>query len=287
LDSERPSLRARVYQQLFNHGGKDGLTLFEKFLIATILLAIAVSVIGTEAAFTHYHEELFLTAEFAFGVIFLVEYVGRVWSIAERPGPGTAWGKRLRYVVSPLAIIDLVVIIATLSTFILTDAAVLRTIRLVRLAALAKFGRFSHALEELRDAVHSRRYELTVTAVLAACMVLIGATALYWAEHVAQPEAFGSIPRAMWWAIVTLTTVGYGDVAPITPLGKVLAGFIAIAGVALVALPTGIMASAFSEAMHHRRERELAARLEAHVEDKVSEEIDKLVEEEDRRRNDP
>lgn len=281
----RETLRHKVYKQLFlrAHGGTT-LSTFNRFMIVVILLAVALSVFGTEPTIVRENGRLFIIAEMVFGAIFGLEYIGRVWSVVEAPHTESDFRKRLRYMRSPLAIIDLVVVIASLSPFVFTDAAILRIVRLLRLAALAKFGRFSHALEELRDAVHSRRYELSVTAALAACLVLIGATALYWAEHNVQPEAFGSIPRALWWAVITLTTVGYGDITPITPLGKIFAAMIAIGGVGLVAMPTGILAAAFSETMHKRREEELAAKLEAHVERRVDEEVDRLVEEEERRK---
>jgi voltage-gated potassium channel len=281
----RETLRHRVYRQMFlrAHGGTT-LSNFNRFMIVVIIAAVALAIFGTEPTVVRGNLRLFIALEMAFGVIFLLEYLGRVWSVVEEPHEGANLAKRLRYMRSPLAIIDLVVVLASLSPFMFTDAAILRVVRLLRLAALAKFGRFNHALEELGEAVHSRRYELSVTVALAGCLILVGATALYWAEHNVQPEAFGSIPRAMWWAVITLTTVGYGDVSPITPLGKMFAAVIAVGGVALVAMPAGIMASAFSEAIHHRRERELADRLAQHVEDRVEEEIDRLVEEGDRQR---
>lgn len=281
----KETLRHRVYRQLFLRArGGTTLSNFNRFMIVVIFAAVALAIAGTEPAIVGENLRLFIALEMAFGVIFLAEYVGRVWSVVEEAHEGSNLANRLRYMRSPLAIVDLVVVVASLSPFMFTDAAILRVVRLLRLAALAKFGRFNHALEELHEAVHSRRYELSVTVGLAGCLILIGATALYWAEHDVQPENFGSIPRAMWWAVITLTTVGYGDVAPITPVGKLLAGVVAIGGVALVALPAGIMASAFSEAIHHRREREMADRLAEHVEDRVEEEISRLVEEEDRRR---
>jgi voltage-gated potassium channel len=103
------------------------------------------------------------------------------------------------------------------------------------------------------DAVRSRKDELIVTAGLAVAVVLFGATALYWAEGVVQPDKFGSIPRSIWWAVVTLTTIGYGDAYPVTALGKVLAAMVAIAGIALIAMPTGILAASFSDALARDR----------------------------------
>ena len=249
------SLRNRTYHQIFARADTgSGLTPFNRFMVMVIIAAVALSIIGTEPTIVRSHRDIFIALEMFFGVVFLVEYVGRVWSVAESDDEGSALAKRLRFVVSPMAIIDLIVVVASLSPFFFSDAAILRLVRLVRLAALAKFGRFSRALQELARAIAERRYELFVTMALAGMLLLFGATALYWAEREVQPEAFGSIPRALWWAIITLTTVGYGDVSPVTPLGKFLASLVALGGIGLVAMPTGIMAAAFSEAMQRHRE---------------------------------
>ncbi|MEZ5735033.1 MAG: ion transporter [Novosphingobium sp.] len=257
-------LRNRIYHQLFARADAGGsLTPFNRFMVLVIVAAVALSIIGTEPTVVRTHRNLFIALEMIFGVIFAVEYVGRVWSVAETPGDGSALSKRLRYIVSPLAIVDLVVVIASLSPFFFSDAAILRIVRLLRLAALAKFGRFSLALRELARAIADRRYDLFVTMALAGALLLFGATALYWVERTIQPDAFGSIPRALWWSIITLTTVGYGDVSPVTPLGKFLASIVALGGIGLVAMPTGIMAAAFSDAMERRRE---AAEAEANSE---------------------
>ena len=250
------SLRRKTYSQLFASARDDGrLTLTNKLIIAVILISVAMAVLGTEPQVVREHRQQFLFAEMGFGVVFLVEYVARVWSAPEAAGPQGKWSKRWAFVRSPFGIIDLIVVVAALFPFLVTSAPILRILRLLRLAALMKFGRFSLALREIGAAIAERRYDLFVTLALAVGLLLFGATALYWAEGRIQPEAFGSIPRAMWWSIITLTTVGYGDVSPITPLGKVLAAFVALSGIGLVAMPTGIIAAAFSDAMQRHREK--------------------------------
>ena len=121
---------------------------------------------------------------------------------------------------------------------------------------LAKLGRTSKAWDHIREAVYERRYEFALILFLLVLTVLISASLLYLAEAEAQPDKFGSIPRSLWWAIVTLTTVGYGDAYPVTALGRFLAGIIAITGVMMIALPTGIFASSFTEAMERRQRQE-------------------------------
>ena len=153
-------------------------------------------------------------------------------------------------------------VIASLIPMLVTGAPIFRLIRLFRLASLLRFGEFSNALRALSTAIVERRYDLAVTGALAGVLVLGGATALYWAEGAQQPEAFGSIPRAMWWSIITLTTVGYGDVSPVTTLGKFLAAIVALGGIGLVAMPTGIVAAAFSDAMQNHREAKAKAAAE-------------------------
>ncbi len=250
------TLRRRTYLQLFASARNDGkLTVTNRLIIAVILASVVMAVLGTEAALASEYRSFFIIAEMAFGVVFLVEYLGRIWSSAEAEGSAPSWRKRLAFVVSPFGLLDLAVVAASLFPLLVTGAPLFRLLRLLRLAALMKFGRFSLALRELGSAIAERRYDLFVTLALAAALLLFGAAALHWAEGPVQPEAFGSIPRAMWWSIITLTTVGYGDVSPITPLGKFLAALVALGGIGLVAMPTGIIAAAFSDAMQRHRRR--------------------------------
>jgi voltage-gated potassium channel len=124
----------------------------------------------------------------------------------------------------------------------------LRTFRLLRILRLARLGRFSHAMRNLAEAVRDRREELLLSLMLAGMVLVFSAGAMYLIEGPDSPVQFGSIPRALWWSICTLTTVGYGDVYPHTVLGKICSGLTSIAGIGLIAMPTGILAAAFSQA---------------------------------------
>lgn len=125
---------------------------------------------------------------------------------------------------------------------------VMRLLRVFRIVRLSRLTRFNHSLTLLVQAVHKRRTELGISFVIAMLLLLLTSIMLYLVEGGSNPDDFGSIPRAMWWSIATLTTVGYGDVTPLSPLGKICAGMTAFIGIGIVAMPTGILAAAFSEA---------------------------------------
>lgn len=273
-------LRTRLHEQLFIGAHPDGrLTGLNRLLIVTIVLAIGAAALSTESTIpAHWHDAL-LVSELVFGSIFLFEYIGRIYAAAEEPGEASDWHKRWRFIRSPLGIVDLLVVLSTVIPLIVADAAVLRLLRLMRVLAVMKFGRFSYAITELWHAISDRIDDLIITAAVAFVLVLFGATALYIIEGPIQPEAFGSIPRALYWATITLTTVGYGDVVPVTALGKVFAAGLALSGIAFVAMPTAIIVAAFSDAMQRHRDHlidDMRKHLEAleiedeHIEAKIA-----------------
>jgi voltage-gated potassium channel len=235
---------------------KRGLSPLNRLIVAVICLAVIVAILESEPSVHAGRERLFLTAELIFGTIFLVEYLIRIWISAENPAYGGGWRGYLRYIFSPWAIIDLLAMSTLFLTFFGNETSILRLFRLLRILSLAKLGRYSSAIQAIGTAVKSRRYELLMSLMIAGMLLLISSTLLYMLEGEVQPRAFGSIPRAMWWSIATLTTVGYGDVIPQTVFGKILAGLTAITGIGLIAMPTGILAAAFSDAIQQQRERQ-------------------------------
>ena len=250
-----PSALRKTFYRYLEPGAWPGrgLSPVNLFLVFLIVVAVMEAVLDTEPLITRGREMIFDTLEFSIGIVFLVEYAARVWVAVENPEFKSSRFPRLRYMVTPIAIIDLLAVIPALFAFSGASSLILRFFRVLRLLRLAKLGRTSKAWEHIREALYERRYEFGLVLFLLLVTVLVSASLLYLAEAEAQPDKFGSIPRALWWAIVTLTTVGYGDAYPVTALGRFLAGFIAIIGVIMIALPTGIFASSFTDAMERRR----------------------------------
>jgi len=258
-------LRHVLYREL-EPAARPGhaLSPINRIVVALILLSVTAAVVDSEPLLSAGRERMLASFELFCGVVFLVEYLLRAWVSVENPQYGHGWSGRLRYIRSPGALLDLIALLPLLTSVIGAAPFVAGIVRMLRLLRLARFGRFSAALTHLREAVHSRAFELIASVWIGAVLLLATSTLMYLAEGRAQPEAFGSIPRAMWWAIVTLTTVGYGDAVPVTVAGKVLAGFTAAIGVGAIAMPTGILASAFSDAVQRHRRREGAGWKDSH-----------------------
>lgn len=249
--------RVRLYRWLEPQAWpREGLSPLNRVVCLLILLSVVVAVLETEPTLRDGWEQLFLTFEMVVGGIFLVEYLARVWVAVEHPGYDKPVAGRLRYMVSFAAVVDLLAILPLFFGLAGMEALFMRLVRVLRILRLARLGRFSRAIRELGRAVRLRQFELYVSFGLAALVLLFSSVMLYLLEGGIQPEAFGSVPRAMWWSVATLTTVGYGDVYPVTGIGRFFAALTALSGIGIIAMPTGIMAAAFSEAMQKNRHRQ-------------------------------
>lgn len=231
----------------------SGLSPINRFLTAAIVLSVIIAILDSEPLIHARWGFSMAVIEKFLGVVFIVEYVVRAWVCVEAHAYRDGWRGRLRYLRSPTAVIDLLAMSPMLLTFIGNEAYIFRLFRMLRILRLARLGRFSSSLRLLTEAVSSRRYELGMSVMLTGFLLLVSSTVLYVVEGGTQPEAFGSIPRTMWWAIVTLTTVGYGDAYPVTVIGRICAGLTAVAGIGVIAMPTGILASAFSDTLQRHR----------------------------------
>ena len=215
--------------------------------VGAIIVATDPRVHGTAHGFFHYFE----MASFS---VFAVEYLLRVWSCtADLRYAHTVYG-RLRYILRPLMLADATAVFSYFIIMMLPtglDLGALRTLRL--LSRLISLARYSAGMQAVVSVASARKSELLAVVSVVGALVVMAASLMYLVEHSTQPEKFSSIPHTMWWSVITVTTVGYGDVAPVTPLGRMLAGFIALLGVAIFALPAGILGSGFMEHMQRRR----------------------------------
>jgi voltage-gated potassium channel len=261
-------LRRRLYHELEPVHRDTGLSMLNRFIVVVILVSVAFVIVESEHEVYDSHPVFFHAIEILFGLVFLVEYVARIWVAAEDPRYSDGLRGRLRYAMTPSAVIDLLAVTPLFLHVMGAEAYVIRILRVVRVLRLAKLGRFTIATRALSHAVHARRYELMISFGVAIFILVLTSTLMYIVEGPRQPENFGSIPRSMWWAIATLTTVGYGDVVPLTTPGRILGGITAVTGVGLIAMPAGILAAAMSDAIHTRRVAEHKEALErAHQHD--------------------
>ena len=222
-------------------------------LVTLISLSVLAIVLESVEGLNRRYREAFRLFELFTIAVFSVEYLLRAWAAVEAQGGGPAWRRRLRYLASPTALIDLLAILP----FYLVAAGLagpgdMRFLRAVRLLRVLKLTRYSAAFDTLRRAFSDNARSFVAALSVLLIVMLLAATGMYYFEREAQPEAFASIPAAMWWAFATLTTVGYGDVTPVTAGGKVFGAAITVVGVGMVALPTGILASAFTEQLRLR-----------------------------------
>ena len=190
-------------------------------------------------------------------VVFSVEYLGRVWSCVEAEGTERPVRDRLRFATRPLIVVDL---LAILPFFLARvgfgiDLRFLRALRLVRFLRLLKLARYSESMRAFGRVLRTKREELVLAVSANGLLLVVASSMMYFVEHPAQPEKFSSIPATYWWGVATLTTVGYGDVYPITTLGKLLGSVVAILGIGLFALPASILASGFIEEAHDSPDR--------------------------------
>ncbi len=213
-----------------------------KFIYVLIVLNIVALILESYEPFRARHGFGFQVFEIFSIVIFTIEYLARVY-VSNIKGTG-----RRNFAFSFYGVIDLLAILPFYLPFIFTfDLRVIRILRIFKFIRIFKLGRFNRSFKTISAVIKDTKEELIVTLFIAFVLLLISSTLMYYAESVAQPDKFQSIAHSFWWAIATLTTVGYGDVYPVTTFGKFLSSIIALIGIGFVALPTGIISSAFIE----------------------------------------
>tara|TARA_A200000113_G_scaffold161508_1_gene146176 strand:- start:217 stop:1119 length:903 start_codon:yes stop_codon:yes gene_type:complete len=257
-------IQKRVYEILGQAQNGDKVSSFvDRFLTILIITnVLAVSLESVETIGSAFRQE-FAAFEMFSIIVFGTEYILRLWSAVAKEDSAhkTPFGKRIEYILSFNGLVDLAALLPSLISMFVGSAD-LRWIRVVRILRLLKMSNYSTALEDLGSAIYEERQSFLAALYLFTLALFIASALMYVLEHQAQPEAFASIPESMWWALITLTTVGYGDVSPITTLGKMVGALTALIGVCTVALLTGIIASAFTSQIEKRKalmEAEIAA----------------------------
>lgn len=232
---------------------KKDLDYFDIFIFVLIILNAVAVILETVNSIEQNFGIYFFWFEVFSVAVFTIEYLLRLWSCTSQEEYSHPFFGRLKFIFTPLALIDLLAILPFYLAFTALDLRFIRTLRLFRLLRVMKLVRYSSSISLFGKVLRKRREELIVTASIVLILMVLSASFMYFAEHEAQPEAFPDIPSSMWWAIVTLTTVGYGDVFPVTTMGKVFAAMIAILGIGMFALPTGILGASFVEEMENQR----------------------------------
>lgn len=238
------SMRSKVYAAL-NSEGAVGRAV-GRLLLLCIGASITTVVLESVKSIRAEHGVMFEAVNDVIVAVFVIEYLLRLWTCVENPLYAGGVAGRTRYALTPMMIIDLMAITPAFLVGLGFDLRSLRLFRTIRLFRVLKVARYVRALDTIRHVLMVKREQLGMAIGIVLFLLLVTSSLMYELEHEAQPEAFSSIPATMWWAVASLTTVGYGDIYPITPLGKMLASISAVLGVGLVALPAGILASGFS-----------------------------------------
>lgn len=254
----------RIKQRLFEiievaHHGDRASRIFDLTVISLISLNILAVILSTVKSvdlalgrYLHWFEVFSV-------VVFTIEYLLRLWTSDLKTQAHDPIMGRLRYMVTPMAIIDLVAILPFYLPWVTgVDLRFLRAIRLVRLLMLFKANRYSNSLGLLRDVVREKKGEIGVTFFIVLIMIILSAGLMYYVENGAQPDRYGSIPEAILWSIATITSADPGGVFPVTIAGKLLGAIVALLGIGLFALPAGILASGFDDVLRRRRGMKLS-----------------------------
>ncbi len=227
--------------------------LVDLFLILLISLNVICVILETVDWIYDRYAVYFDAIEVVSVAVFTVEYLLRLWCIVEAEPERPALYQRLRYAASPVAIIDFLAIAPFYLSFVF--AIDLRFLRVLRLLRIFKLTRYSSAMTMLLDVFRQEASAFFAGFFILIVLLILTASGAYLVEQDAQPDKFGSIPEAMWWATATLTTVGYGDVTPITPLGKIFGACVTIIGIGMAALPAGILASGLADQLRRKRQQ--------------------------------
>jgi voltage-gated potassium channel len=243
-----------LYEIIETPSERPASRIIHTFLIVLILSNVIAVTLHTVHSLALRFDAFFRFFEMFSVVVFTIEYAIRMWICTLNDSYRRPIVGRIRYFFSPLAIIDLIAIAPFyLPMLIPVNLLFIRGLRLIRLLRLLKLGRYSESIKMMGSILKAKKEEITVAIMMSLILLLIASGLMYYIESAAQPDLFSSIPAAMWWGVMTMTTVGYGDVFPVTPAGKALAGIIALLGISLFILPAGIIAAGYAAEIQKRK----------------------------------
>jgi voltage-gated potassium channel Kch len=226
----------------------------DRLIIWAVLVSVVCIVLETVPAIHAIFQHEFAFLEIATVALFSLEYIGRVYACCEIAKYSDPFKGRLRYMMSIPALIDLVSILPYFLGILLHQVIDTRFLRIFRLTRLLKVTRYTGTLNTLMKAINREKRVLFASAFMMLLLVVLTASLGFELEHDAQPDKFDTIPSAMYWAVITLASVGYGDISPITPLGRAMTVVISLIGIGIFAIPAGLMASAFTDQLRIDRE---------------------------------
>lgn len=251
------SLKKRVYAILEKSGTEEHHNrTFDYFIMSLIILNIVAIILETVKSIATGYYVYFRVIEYFSVAVFTIEYILRFWvcNLTEKYSKPIIG--RIKFVLSPFALIDLFAVLPFyLPMLIHLDLRFIRAVRLLRLLRILKIGRYSESVHTLGNVFKRKKEELAITVFIVFILLIIVSSLMYYIENAAQPNQFSSIPAAMWWGICTLTTIGYGDIYPVTMFGKLLGALVAVFGIGMFALPAGILGSGFVEEMQNKRKK--------------------------------
>jgi voltage-gated potassium channel len=226
------------------------------FIITLIVLNVIAVILQTVNSLNDRYESAFYYFEMGSVAVFSVEYILRLWSCTIDEKYAHPVLGRLRYAVTPLALVDLVAIAPFYPLAFLgirtVDTTFVRALRLLRLMRLFKTTRYFQSFRIMGRVLRAKKEQIVITLLVVVMLLVLLSSLMFFVERSAQPDKFSSIPAAMWWGVSALTTVGYGDVYPVTTVGKVVGAIISLLGIGLFAMPAGIVASGFAEELRAR-----------------------------------
>jgi voltage-gated potassium channel len=251
-------VKKRVYEVLETSSTDNKASRIDDYFLTTLILINVIAVmLETIEELSLRYSLLFGAIEIFSVIVFTLEYILRLWCCDINPRFKRPVMGRIKFALTPMAIIDLLAILPFYLPMLLPlDLRFVRSLRLFRLFRLFKMARYSESMRTIMNVTRSRKEELAISVFVVVVLLVFSSSFIYYAEHESQPEAFSSIPASMWWGVTTLTTVGYGDVYPVTYVGRIFGAVIAILGIGMFALPTGIRASGFSEEMQKKRKHQ-------------------------------